>query len=178
MTSNATHIFNLMVKWFQPADTLEVDVNDEIEEEYFNYQHNNLNLKDCKYIFGVSNVKNKGSRIKKLRNLPYGDIVNSLINNGLVQVVGKMNRGNNNVYALDHWEPIDETKIVFDDECISEYVDTMCVPYGLDPTLLWKIVNGEKTENDVEHSFKDLEFPPWVSPGSEKYRKGTTKYRK
>ena len=178
LTSNATHIFNLMVKWFQPADTLEVDVNEQIEEEYFNYQHNNLNLKDCKYIFGVSNVKNKGSRIKKLRNLPYGDIVNSLINNGLVQVVGKMNRGNNNVYALDHWEPIDETKIVFDDECISEYVDSMCVPYGLDPTPLWRIVNGEKTENDVEHSFKDLEFPPWVSPVSEKYRKGTTKYRK
>ena len=175
LTSNATHIFNLMVGWFRPADTLETNFNEEIEEEYFNYQHNNLNLKDCKYIFGVSNVRRKGSRIKKLRNLPYGDILNSLINNGLVQVVGKMNRGNNNIYALDHWEPIDETKIVFDEDCISEYVDSMCVPYGLDPTSLWKIVNGEKTDNDVEHSFKDLEFPPWVSPVTEKVRTGFAK---
>ena len=175
LTSNATHIFNLMVGWFKPGDTLETDFNEAIEEEYFNYQHNNLNLKECKYIFAVSNVKNNASKVKKLRNLPYGDIVSSLVNNGLVQVVGKMNRGNNNVYALDHWETIDETKIVFDDECIKEYVDNMCVPYGLDPTPLWKIVNGEKTENDVEHSFKDLEFPPWVSPVTEKYRRGTTK---
>lgn len=178
LTSNATHIFNLMVGWFRPADTLETNFNEEIEEEYFNYQHNNLNLKECKYIFSVSNVKNNASKVKKLRNLPYGDILNSLINNGLVQVVGKMNRGNNNIYALDHWEPIDETKIVFDEDCISEYVDSMCVPYGLDPTSLWKIVNGEKSYNDVEHSFKDLEFPPWVSPVSSKYRRGTTKYRK
>ena len=134
-----------------------------------------MNIKDCKYLFTVSRVRNNGSKIKKLRNLPYGDILNSLINNGLVQVVGKMNRGNNNVYALDKWEPIDESKIVFDDDRIHEYVDTMCDPYGLDPTPLWRIINDEKSENDVEHSFKDLEFPPWVSPVTEKYRKGTAK---
>ena len=178
LTSNATHIFNLMVKWFKPGDVIETDINEAIEEEYFNYQHNNLNLKDCKYIFGISNVKNKGSKIKKLRNLPYGDIVNSLINNGLVQVVGKMNRGNNNVYALDQWEPIDESKIVFDDECIHDYVDTMCGTYGLDPSPLWRTINNEKTENDVEHSFKDLEFPPWVSPVTLKYREGTARVQK
>jgi hypothetical protein len=54
----------------------------------------------------------------------------------------------------------------------------MCEPYGLDPTPLWRIINDEKMENDVEHSFKDLKFPPWVSPVSEKCRRGATKCHK
>lgn len=78
--------------------------------------------------------------------------------------MGKVKRGNHNVYALDHWEPVEDITITFDDECISRYVDEMSPVYGVTSHALWEIINDEKTENDDLGLKPQIKLPPWVSP--------------
>jgi hypothetical protein len=86
------------------------------------------------------------------------------LHHGFIQVMGKMKRGNHNVYALDHWEPVEEMTIKFDSDCISQYVGDMCPVYGVDAPTLCGIIEGENSENGSEDSVNKIKFPPWVSP--------------
>ena len=168
LTNNAVMIFNLLVRWYanKKPNTLEepFDENDAIAD-WEDYQTGARSLKDCGTLFTVANVRRKASKNgNKYKNLPYGEIIQSLLNNGFIQVMGKVKRGNHNVYALDHWDFIEESAITFDDECTHQYVRDMSVVYGVHTPHLLEIVDSEKIENDGDCSVKDIKLPPWVSP--------------
>jgi hypothetical protein len=110
-------------------------------------------------------LKRQDSGIQnKYKGLPYSEIIQSLLNAGFVQVMGKMKRGNHNVYALDHWEPIEDMTINFDDECISRYVDEMSGVFGVTSHALWEIIHSENIENSGLNVNPKIRVPPWVSP--------------
>ena len=122
-------------------------------------------MKNCDTLFTVANVRRAASKDNnKYKGLPYGEIIQSLVNNGFIQVMGKMKRSNHNVYALDHWEPVEDMTIIFDDDCISKYVSEMCPVYGVSLDTLWEIIHSEKTENEEEVLKPKIKLPPWVSP--------------
>ena len=168
LTNNAIRIFNLLVRKYgnYKPNTLEESFNDgDAISDWEDYQAGNKGLKNCGTLFTVANVKRAASKDNnKYKGLPYGEIIQSLVNNGFVQVMGKMKRSNNNVYALDRWEPVEDMTIVFDDDCISRYVEEMCHVYGVTSHALWEIVNGENIENDDLDLKPKIKLPPWVSP--------------
>ena len=168
LTNNAIMVFNLLVRKYgnYKPNTLEESFNeDDALSDWDEYQSGSKSLKNCGTLFTVANVRRAASKDNnKYKGLPYGDIIQSLVNTGFVQVMGKVKRGNHNVYALDHWEPVEDMTIIFDDDCISKYVDEMCLVYGVTSHALWEIINGENSENDVEGLKPDIKLPPWVSP--------------
>ena len=167
LTNNAIRIFNLLVRWYgnyKPNTLEEAFTENDAVEDWEDYQAGNKGLKYCPTLFTVTNVRREASRrSNKYKNLPYGEIIQSLVNYGFVQVMGKMKRGNHNVYALDHWEPIEDITIVFDDECISRYVDEMCPVYGVTRHALWEIIDSENIENEDSVVNPKIRLPPWVS---------------
>ena len=167
LTNNAIMIFNLLVRKhgnYKPNTLEEVFNDDDANNDWEDYQSGAKNLKSCETLFTVANVKRAASKDnKKYRGLPYGDIIQSLVNTGFVQVMGKAKRGNNNVYALDHWEPVEDMTIIFDDDCISRYVDEMCGVYGVSAHVLWEIIDNENSDIDDLGSVPKIKLPPWVS---------------
>jgi len=168
LTNNAIRIFNLLVRKYgnyKPNTLEEAFTEDDAISDWEDYQSGNKSLKNCGALFTVANVRRAASKDNnKYKGLPYGEIIQSLVNTGFVQVMGKVKRGNHNVYALDHWEPVEDMTIVFDDDCISKYVSEMCVVYGVMPHALWEIINGENIENGGMSLKPDIKLPPWVSP--------------
>ena len=168
LTNNAIQIFNLLVRKYgnyKPNTLEEVFTEEDAISDWEDYQSGNKSLKNCGTLFTVANVRRAASKDNnKYKGLPYGDIIQSLVNVGFVQVMGKMKRGNHNVYALDHWEPVEDMTITFDDECISRYVDEMSVVYGVTSHALWEIIEGENTENVDDGLEPKIKLPPWVSP--------------
>ena len=168
LTANATKVFNLLVRWYggyNPNNLKSTYSEKKVMEEWEDYHEASRSLKDCDTLFNVANVKRRASRTStNYKNLPFSDIIQSLVNNGFVRKMGKMNRSNNNVYALDYWEPLGERPIVFDDECIRKYVEDMCEVYGVTSANLWEIINSENNENDIEPINPEIKLPPWVSP--------------
>lgn len=168
LTNNAIMIFNLLVRKYgnYKPNTLEESFSeDDAVSDWEDYQSGNSSLKNCGTLFTVANVRRAASKDNnKYKGLPYSEIIQSLVNTGFVQVMGKVKRGNHNVYALDHWEPVDDMTIDFDDECISKYVDEMSHVYGVTRHALWEIINSENIENDDEAVKPDIKLPPWVSP--------------
>ena len=86
--------------------------------------------------------------------------------------MGKMKRSNHNIYALDRWEPVEDMTIVFDDECISKYVDEMCPVYGVTQSTLWEIIKNEKIENSDLELKPKIKLPPWFSLAAQGVGKG------
>ena len=168
LTNNAIMIFNLLVRKYgnyKPNTLEETFTDDDAVSDWEDYQNGAKSLKNCDTLFTVANVRRAASKDNnKYKGLPYGDIIQSLVNTGFVQVMGKMKRSNHNVYALDHWEPVEDMTIVFDDACISKYVDEMCPVYGVTQSTLWEIIDGEKFENENDVVDSKIKLPPWVSP--------------
>jgi hypothetical protein len=168
LTNNAIRIFNLLVRKYgnyKPNTLEETFTEEDAISDWEEYSAGAKSLKNCDTLFTVANVRRAASKDNnKYKGLPYGDIIQSLVNVGFVQVMGKVKRGNHNVYALDHWEPIEDMTIVFDEECISKYVDEMSGVFGVTRHALWEIVEGEKIENDELDSNAKVRLPPWVSP--------------
>ena len=168
LTNNAIMIFNLLVRKYgnyKPNTLEETFTEEDAVSDWEDYQSGNSSLKNCGTLFTVANVRRAASKDNnKYKGLPYSEIIQSLVNTGFVQVMGKVKRGNHNVYALDHWEPVDDMTIDFDDECISKYVDEMSHVYGVTRHALWEIINSENIENDDEAVKPDIKLPPWVSP--------------
>jgi hypothetical protein len=168
LTNNAIRIFNLLVRKYgnyKPNTLEETFTEEDAISDWEEYSAGAKSLKNCDTLFTVANVRRAASKDNnKYKGLPYGDIIQSLVNVGFVQVMGKVKRGNHNVYALDHWEPVEDMTIVFDEECISKYVDEMSGVFGVTRHALWEIVEGEKIENDELDSNAKVRLPPWVSP--------------
>ena len=168
LTANASKVFNLLVRWYgnyNPNNLSDSYSEKKVLEEWEDYHEAGRSLKNCDTLFNVANVKRNATKNSaNYKNLPFADIIQSLVNNGFVRVMGKMNRSNNNVYALDHWEPIGERPIIFDEACISQYVADMSGVYGVTPSALWEIINDENLENDGEEPNESIKLPPWVSP--------------
>ena len=179
LTSNAIMVFNLLVRRhgrYKDGSVEGFFTEDDANAEWDNYQNGESNLKDCRSLFTVANVKREASKDNnKYKGLPYGDIVQSLVNNGFVQIMGKANRGNKNIYALDHWEPIEDKTIKFDDECIQQYVGEMAPVYGVTGHALWEIIDGENSENDDLGVNPKIKLPPWVSVVGESVVDGAEK---
>lgn len=168
LTNNAIMIFNLLVRKYgnyKPNTLEETFTEEDAVSDWEDYQAGNKGLKHCPTLFTVANVRRAASKDNnKYKGLPYGEIIQSLVNNGFVQVMGKMKRSNHNVYALDHWEPVEDMTIIFDDDCISKYVDEMCRVYGVTGHALWEIIDGENIENEDLDLKPKIKLPPWVSP--------------
>lgn len=179
LTNNAISIFNLLVKWYsnyKPNSFEERFTEDDANSDWEDYQAGHKGLKECDTLFTVANVRRRASRSNnKYKNLPYGEIIQSLVNNGFIQVMGKVKRSNHNIYALDHWEPVEEMNIKFDDSCILQYVEDMSTVYAVSATTLRKVIDDEISENGGECSVKDIRLPPWVSPIGVKWRNGGDK---
>ena len=171
LTNNAIMIFNLLVRKYgnYKPDTLEETYTDtDATNDWEDYSAGNKSLKNCGTLFTVANVRRYASKDNnKYKGLPYGEIIQSLVNNGFVQVMGKMKRGNHNIYALDRWEPVEDMTINFDKECISRYVDEMCPVYGVTRHALWEIINSENIENEDMGEVPKIKLPPWVSPAAQ-----------
>ena len=168
LTNNAIRIFNLLVRRhgnYKPNTLEEAFTEDDAIKDWEDYQTGARSLKNCGTLFTVANVRRAASKDNnKYKGLPYGEIIQSLVNAGFVQVMGKMKRGTHNVYALDHWEPIGDMTITFDDDCISRYVSEMSSVYGVTCHALWEIIESENIENLNEGSKPKIRLPPWVSP--------------
>ena len=168
LTNNAIMIFNLLVRKYgnyKPNTLEEPFTEDDAISDWEDYQTGKSSLKNCGSLFTVANVRRAASKDNnKYKGLPYGEIIQSLVNTGFVQVMGKVKRGNHNVYALDHWEPVEDMTINFDDECISRYVDEMSPVFGVTCHALWEIIESENIENDGEFVKPNIKLPPWVSP--------------
>ena len=168
LTNNAIRIFNLLVRKYgnYKPNTLEESFTEEdANKDWEEYMAGSKGLKKCDTLFTVANVRRAASKDNnKYKGLPYGEIIQSLVNAGFVQVMGKMKRSNHNVYALDHWEPVEDMSITFDDDCISKYVAEMCPVYGLSGHTLWEIIESENIENDDLGDLPKIRLPPWVSP--------------
>lgn len=168
LTNNAIRIFNLLVRKhgnYKPNTLEESFTEEDAISDWEDYQSGTKSLKNCDTLFTVANVRRAASKDNnKYKGLPYGEIIQSLVNTGFVQVMGKVKRGNHNVYALDHWEPVEDMTIVFDDDCISKYVDEMSVVYGVTAHALWEIIDGENIENGNNELKPKIRLPPWVSP--------------
>ena len=168
LTNNAIMIFNLLVRKYgnyKPNTLEETFTEEDAVSDWEDYQSGAKSLKNCDTLFTVANVRRAASKDNnKYKGLPYGEIIQSLVNTGFVQVMGKVKRGNHNVYALDHWEPVEDMTINFDDECISRYVDEMSPVFGVTCHALWEIINGENIENDGDVVKPNIKLPPWVSP--------------
>lgn len=168
LTNNAIMIFNLLVRKYgnyKPNTLEETFTEEDAVSDWEDYQSGAKSLKNCDTLFTVANVRRAASKDNnKYKGLPYGEIIQSLVNTGFVQVMGKVKRGNHNVYALDHWEPVEDMTINFDDECISRYVDEMSPVFGVTCHALWEIINSENIENDGDVVKPNIKLPPWVSP--------------
>lgn len=168
LTNNAIMIFNLLVRKYgnyKPNTLEETFTEEDAVSDWEDYQSGAKSLKNCDTLFTVANVRRAASKDNnKYKRLPYGEIIQSLVNTGFVQVMGKVKRGNHNVYALDHWEPVEDMTINFDDECISRYVDEMSPVFGVTCHALWEIINSENIENDGDVVKPNIKLPPWVSP--------------
>ena len=168
LTNNAIRIFNLLVRKhgnYKPNTFEEAFTEEDAISDWEDYQTGARSLKNCGTLFTVANVRRAASKDNnKYKGLPYADIIQSLVNAGFVQVMGKMKRGNHNVYALDHWEPVEDMTINFDDECISRYVDEMSGVFGVTSSALWEIIHSENIENESMAEVPKIRLPPWVSP--------------
>ena len=173
-------LFNMLLKWYDHYD----------EGEYDEYQRGNVTIKKCGTIFTVGMVRLKAGKIKALKGLPYSDMLWSLVSHDLLEVVGKVRRGKENVYALAHFEKLESSEIEFDDKELSKYAADLelmyRVPHGTFRGLIQK--SGVK---DDKKSDSLLERPPWISKvpqeqslykgkvpqGTAKSDLGTSRYR-
>jgi hypothetical protein len=149
----AVRVFNLLLKWY---DTFNPD-------ELVEYQSGDLRIRQCKSIFSVGEVRYKASKIKSLKGLPYGDIMATFVNHGLIEAVDKEKRSNKNIYVLSHHEPLEQSAIDFDEALIKKYVKDLEWIYGVSATHLEKVIDHENTNKVNMNSDSDLKLPPWVS---------------
>ncbi len=149
----ATRIFNLILKWYDTFDP------DELTE----YQSGELRIRECKSIFSVGEIRHRAGRVKSLKGLPYGDIMASLVNHGLIEAVDKEKRSNKNIYVLAHHEPLEHSAIEFDEKKIFKYIQDLEWMYGVSRTHLKKLIDQENSKKDSESVKSDLKLPPWKS---------------
>ena len=174
VSKSAIKVFNHMVNWFEPYRPSEEDYASEFER-YTNGQI--PNIKQCKEIFNVSIVKSKVNKNSNLKGLPVGEIIGSLTNHGFIEPVGKMPRGNKNVYALVQTQPLDHTPIIFESAVIEEYVKELALMYGVPNNALLEMVKSENRENDGEPCNTRLKLPPWSSEVPHKCLRGAERYQ-
>ena len=153
LSESSVRIFNLMLKWYKPYDPMELT----------EYNNGDATMRECNTIFTSGEIKNNGSKIRKLKGLPYGEIVSSLNNHGLIEVVDKMRRGNRNIYILNHMEPLESREIKFDDDEISKYMGDVCMMYGVPLSRGEKMISEKIGGKASEGWVSDLKLPPWVS---------------
>jgi len=147
----ATRLFNLLLKWFSKFN------QDELDE----YEKGELGIKDCKTIFTVGVIRHKSSKIRLMRGLDYGDMLWSLLSHDLIEKVGKVNRGRDNIYALSHFEELDSTRLDFDEDKISKYVADIEDMFSIPHPTLSEIIDRENAEKTAKASNSSLEYPPW-----------------
>lgn len=151
LSEPAIRLFNLLVKWFDEFDS----------RELANYQDGGT-LRGCKTIFSVGEIRYKVGENKALSGLKLGDMLGTLFQHGLIQQVDKMKRGNNNIYALNHHEPLQHTNINFDKTKIEKYVHELEGIYDVSLAPVLKTIDQKNTENDGMNSDCDFKLPPWV----------------
>lgn len=147
----AVRLFNLLLKWFSKFNP------DELSE----YESGDLGIKDCKTMFTVGVIRHKASKIRILKGLDYGEIIWSLVSRDMIEKVGKVNRGRDNLYTISRFEELQSTRIDFDEDKISKYVKDLEGMYSIPPHTLFEIIDREKAEKSSKRPNTSLEYPPW-----------------
>ena len=175
LSASAIKLFNKLTNWYksESVDDYQEMVRDEYNA-YISDFKNNFDNQDFKHIFSVSEVKQKAGKTKTVNGLQYGAIINHLVDKGLVQVLGKLNRSSNNVYALLRTSPITQKPIQFDDATVKKYIDEMSVIYRVSSEELLEIVNQDFGVEDSEGFIPNLRVPPWESKLPMNYREPPT----
>lgn len=171
LSASAIKLFNKLTNWYK-SDSVE-DYQEMVRDEYNAYISdfkNNFDNPDFKHIFSVSEVKQRAGKTKTVNGLQYGAIINHLVDKGLVQVLGKLNRTNNNVYALLHTAPLTQRPIEFKDEVVIDYIEEMSDIYRVSSEELLEIVNQDFEDKDSEGFIPNLRVPPWESKSPTGYR--------
>ncbi len=168
MSESSSRVFNLLLKWYKPFSY------DELEA----YKIGDITLRDADTFFTVGEVKHKTGRIKALSGLPIGEIINTLQNNGLIEAVDKVNRGNKNIYVLSEFESLESSNIIFDDDIINDYLEDIEYMYGIPPSMVSKVIIHENTNKTSNNSIGDLKLPPWFSPSPMVAARGQPLYTK
>lgn len=149
----AVRVFNLILKWYNDFDP----------EELKDYQNDDIRIRNCKSIFSAGEIRYKSTKIRSLKGLPYGDIMSTLVNHGLIEAIDKEKRSNKNIYILSHNEPLEPSKIDFDMDKIVKYVNDLEWIHGTSAAHILKLINQEKIVTGVNTSDCDLKLPPWKS---------------
>ena len=153
LTEPAIRIFNMMLKWYKKFDPAELE----------EYQKGDLAIRSCDTIFTAGDIRNRSSKIKQLKGLQYGEILSSLVSNGLIEAVDKVKRGSNNIYRITRFDELKSTEINFDSEMISRYVGDLEGMYGMPPGHLSEKMDHESRVMDNSPVLSDLKLPPWSS---------------
>nr|WP_302578299.1 hypothetical protein [Methanobrevibacter arboriphilus] len=168
MSESSTRVFNLLLKWYKPFSNKELEA----------YKIGDITLRDADTFFTVAEVKHKTGRIKALSGLPVGEIINTLQNNGLIEAVDKVNRGNKNIYVLSEFKSLESSNIIFDDDMINDYLEDIEYMYGIPPSMVSKKIIHENRNKTSNNSIGDLKLPPWFSPSPMVATKGSPLYTK
>lgn len=165
LSEPAVRLFNKLLEWYNPF----------VQEELDDYHRGELPIKECKTIFSVGQIRHKSLKSKELKGLKYGDILFSLVSNGFIESVDKLNRSNENIYVLSHFEKLESTNIIFDGDRIKKYVKDLEGIYGVPPGHLFEIVDQQNNENPKLPFDCDLKLPPWSSKGASRCLEGASR---
>ena len=147
----AINVFNKLVDLY-PFEYL--------EDEWISYNDPSEipNIKEYETIFTVGTASNKLKRNKNFKNIQFGEIFSSLLKAGLLEVLGKVRRGNHNVYRLTQNKHIAVNGFDSDDEKVREYLDFMSKVY---PDVDMGVVYKEIGLLDNSKTMDNLPFPQW-----------------
>lgn len=148
----AINVFNKLVELYKDFD----------EDEMTLYRGGEHDIRQCKTFFSVSSAKQLLKNNRGFRGLQIGEILNNLSEANLLTLIGKVNKGRNNIYALEQLEPYTKIKIDFDEDVIKKYVEDIpniygCTSFEIDEKML-------KEKNESEYSknpFGKLKPAPW-----------------
>lgn len=157
---NPSHnISGVAIEVFNKLVSIYSEFNESELEEYI---EGDLNMRQCKTIFSVTEAKHRLKKTRKFRGIEHAVILNNLMEADLISEVGKVPGTTRRIYALEVTNPIGFTDIDFDEKLIEEYVNETNVIYGATPSEIMMLMSKEKICNNYsEIPFGDLEIPPW-----------------
>lgn len=158
IVGNTSSLSKVAIKIFNKLVDLYPFEYDESEWIEYNDPSITPDIKQYSTIFTVGTAGNKLKKSKDFRNINFGEIFSSLLKTGYLEVVGKVRRGNHNVYRLTQNKHIDIDTLKVDDKKVKEYLNFMSTVYS-DVDMGGVFSELEVLENPK--TMEKLPFPNW-----------------
>ena len=177
----AIRLFNKIIDWFfkealwinndllngkKDAETVKGYL-ESADKELEKYEIGEHNTHDFISIFTVAEITRRTKQIKSLKGVDVSGIIGNLIQKGYIITTDvKVQGTSRNVYKLNYYKHIENQGIVFDDECISSYMNDVVemthgtIPYTHPPRFAQK-KNKNIFENLRECSVDGLTPAKW-----------------